>query len=129
MKQFRILLYVILPTEEKIIKKQIKDDMAKLHIKTKETIEKMSDETAIDLIKEKWITPLVRSIGSMPQTVINELIVKLAALNKKYETTFEDVEKQISETEKSLIHQIDQLTGGDFDMKGLAAFKKLLGGE
>ena len=89
----------------------------------------MSDETAIDLIKEKWITPLVRSIGSMPQTVINELIVKLAALNKKYETTFEDVEKQISETEKSLIHQIDQLTGGDFDMKGLAAFKKLLGGE
>lgn len=116
-------------TEEKIIKKQIKDDMAKLHIKTKETIEKMSDETAIDLIKEKWITPLVRSIGSMPQTVINELIVKLAALNKKYETTFEDVEKQISETEKSLIHQIDQLTGGDFDMKGLAAFKKLLGGE
>ena len=50
-------------TEEKSIKKQVKDDTAKLHIKTKKTIEALTDDVARELIKNKWITPLVQNIG------------------------------------------------------------------
>lgn len=116
-------------TEEKSIKKQVKDDTAKLHIKTKETIEALTDDAALELIKNKWITPLVQNIGKLPQTIINDFITKLDDLCRKYESTFSDVEAQIKDTEKSLVELIDQLNGNDFDMKGLAELKMLLGGK
>lgn len=115
--------------EEKAIRKQIKEDSAKLHIKTKETIETLSDEEIITLIKRKWISPLVNNIGRLPQTVISNFIAKLETLCHKYENTFADVEQQIGETKKSLISLLDELTGNDFDMKGIAEFKALLGGK
>ena len=42
--------------------------------------------------------------------------------------TLDDVEKEIVDTEQSLISMLNNLTGSEFDMKGLAEFKKLLGG-
>ena len=57
-----------------------------------------------------------------------ELVAKLEALAKKYETTFAEVEEEIAETEKSLSAMIDDLEGGEFDMLGLGELKKLLGG-
>lgn len=116
-------------TEEKAFKTQVKEDAAKLHIKTKETIESLSDDAVLELLKLKWITPLVESIGSLPQTVLNEFAGKLETLCRKYETTFAEVEQQIAETEQSLIGLLDELCGNEFDMKGLMEFKTLLGGE
>ncbi len=116
-------------SEEKALKKQAKDDAAALHIKTKETIEGLDDATVNDLLKRKWILPLVASIETMPQTVLNDFIAKLEALCKKYDTTFASVEEQIKETELSLIGFIDELTGNEFDMQGLKELKILLGGE
>jgi len=116
-------------TEEKSVKKQVKDDTAKLHNKTKETIEALTDDVARELIKNKWITPLVQNIGKLPQTIINDFVTKLDDLCHKYDNTFSDVETQIKDTEKSLAGLIDQLTGNDFDMKGLAELKTLLGGK
>ncbi len=37
--------------------------------------------------------------------------------------------KEISETQSSLVGMLDQLSGSDFDMRGLAELKKLMGGE
>jgi type I restriction enzyme M protein len=116
-------------TEEKAFKTQVKEDAAKLHIKTKETIESLSDDAVLELLKLKWITPLVESIGSLPQTVLNEFAGKMEPLCRKYETTFAEVEQQIAETEQSLIGLLDELCGNEFDMKGLVEFKTLLGGE
>lgn len=116
-------------TEEKAVKREVKEDAAKLHSKTKETIEALSDDAATELIRQKWISPLVENMEKLPQTVIGDLIAKLETLSHKYESTFADVEQQISETEKSLIGLLDQLTGNEFDQKGLAEFKTLLGGE
>lgn len=64
----------------------------------------------------------------LPVNIVNELISKLEVLSKKYETTFEEVDEEIKETEKSLCTMIDDLVGNDFDMQGLAELKKLLGG-
>ncbi len=54
--------------------------------------------------------------------------IKITALTKKYETTFAEIETQISETEVILSAMIDDFEGSEFDMLGLSEFKKLLGG-
>lgn len=115
--------------EEKALKAEIKKLSAELESKTKETIESLSDEQTFNLLKEKWITPLVKSLMKLPDHMINELVSKIDYLAKKYETTFEQVEKEIAETEQSLCFMIDELCGNEFDMAGLAKLKKMLGGE
>lgn len=117
-----------LASEEKELKSAIKKDAGLLEGKTKETIESLSDEQVIDLLKDKWITPLIQSLMKLPDSIVNELVSKLEALTKKYETTFAEVETQISETEKTLSAMIDDLEGNEFDMLGLSEFKKMLGG-
>lgn len=114
--------------EEKVLKKSVKQKSNALHLKTKETIENLSDEQVYELLKDKWIEPLVDSLNELPNTITAELIKKVEALDKKYETNFEELEKEIRETENSLSSMIDNLEGSEFDMLGLKEFKKLLGG-
>lgn len=116
-------------TEEKALRRKIKTDSAELHLKTKATIEGLSDDDVLELLRKKWITPIVDSIRSLPDAVIADFVGKLEAICKKYEMTFAEVEEEIADTERSLIALLDDLTGSEFDMKGLAEFKKLLGGE
>lgn len=116
-------------TEEKALKKQVKDDSSKLHLLTKKTIEELSDEEAMELIKLKWIAPLVKSIAGLPNAVVSEFVAKLEALCRKYETTFAEVEQQIADTEHALVGLLGTLTGNEFDMRGIAELKSLLGGE
>ena len=117
-----------LNTEEKALKSAIKRESALLEEKTKETIEGLSDQQVTELLKDKWIEPLIQSLMQLPDRIVSELVAKLEALAKKYETTFAEVENQIKETEISLSAMIDDLEGSEFDMLGLAEFKKLLGG-
>ena len=117
-----------LNTEEKALKSAIKTESALLEEKTKDTIEGLSDEQVIELLKEKWIKPLIDNLMQLPDSIVAELVAKLETLAKKYETTFAEVETQIEETEKSLSAMIDDLDGSEFDMLGLAELKKLLGG-
>lgn len=117
-----------LNAEEKTLKSAIKTESALLEEKTKDTIEGLSDEQVIELLKEKWIKPLIDNLMQLPDSIVAELVAKLEVLAKKYETTFAEVETQIEETEKSLSAMIDDLDGSEFDMLGLAELKKLLGG-
>ena len=117
-----------LNTEEKALKSEVKKESALLDEKTKETIESLSDEQVRQLLKEKWIDPLIRNLMQLPDRIVSELVDKLKALEKKYETTFAEVESQIEEVEKELSAMMDDLAAGEFDMLGLHEFKKLLGG-
>ena len=118
-----------LVNEEKSLKRDIKDKTASLQISTKKTIESLSEEDALALLSKKWIEPMVTEISALPLRIVDILTAKLEALAKKYQTTFEDVEKEIADTEASLTVMINQLTGSEFDMQGLLELKKLLGGE
>ena len=120
---------IALNEEEKTLKAAIKNESAALEAKTKETIENLSDEQAIELLTEKWIHPLIQNLMQLPDRIVSELVTKLEMLAKKYETTFAQVEADIRETEKTLSAMIDELEGSEFDMIGLREFKKLLGGE
>lgn len=118
-----------LMTEEKEAKAKAKADAAALHIKTKETIESLSDEQALELLEQKWIVPLTESIERLPNSVIHVLIEKIKVLSEKYAVTYSAVESKIQEAESTLSAFIDELTGNEYDMKGLSEFQALIKGE
>jgi type I restriction enzyme M protein len=114
---------------EKALKAAIKADAAALHLKTKATIEGLTDAQTLELLEQKWIAPLVAAIHRTPDGIIADLVAKVKALVDKYATTYAEVAGQIADTKTSLSALIDGLTGNDFDMKGLSEFQTLLRGE
>ncbi len=112
--------------EEKELKKQVKAETAQLHLKTKATIEALSDAQVFELLELKWISPLVGAINQLPTVLIQMLTTLTQALADKYATTYADVAKEIESTEDALADMIDELTGNAFDMQGLAEFKAFL---
>ncbi len=115
--------------EEKEVKRAVKELSLNLHNHTKEVIESLSDEQAIELLDKKWIEPLVSAILALPKSAIDSFTKKIIVLSEKYTVTLNDIEDSIASTEKELCGMLDNLTGNTFDMKGLAKLKKLLGGE
>lgn len=118
-----------LSNEEKRLKKELKEESTALHMKTKETIETLSDDQVTALLEEKWIAPVVSGLTRLPMRVVDALIKKLNDLDKKYESTFEDIEAELRETEQSLIGLARQLEGNEYDCQGIRELISLLGGE
>lgn len=125
----KLTRYDQLALEEKELKKQIKQETAELHMLTKETIETLSDEMVLELLDKKWIDNFIESINQLPDTIVNNLVSKIQALQSKYATTYFEVEAEIKKTERKLSSMIDELEGNEFDMKGLSELKSLLMGE
>ncbi len=113
---------------EKALKKTIKADTQALHMKTKATIESLTPEQVQMLLEAKWIQPLVENLHTLPTRILAELNQKLKALSQKYTETLPEMERQIDDTETELAAMLDQLTGSEDDLSGLAELKKLLGG-
>lgn len=116
-------------SEEKILKKEIKTLSDQIHLNTKKIIENLDDDQVNELLKIKWINSLISNLNNLPIKNINDLVSLVETLSKKYAKTYAEIDKEINNTGKSLISLIDQLTGNEFDMLGLEAFKTLLGGK
>ena len=125
----RLIKYTELITEEKQLKKDIKTESTELHNKTKDVIESLSDEQAIELLNNKWVSPLIDAIIKLPQYIINDIANKVKTLKEKYDTTLSEVTTEIEENQSTLISLIDELEGDDFDMEGLSELKSLLSGD
>lgn len=121
--------YTSLTTEEKALKKDIKADNEALQMETKKCIETLNDDQVIELLTEKWINTLVDSLNKLPEVIISSFVKSVEHLCKKYETTYGQIEKEIEETEASLIEMIDELEGDTYDMLGLTELKELLDGK
>ncbi len=115
--------------EEKELKVTVKNDFNELQIKTKERIETLNVEEIYLLLEDKWINPIKENIFNIINEVISDFSKKIEKLSKKYEETFEDLEKEIINVERNLSTMIDELTGNEFDMKGLEELKSLLNGD
>jgi type I restriction enzyme M protein len=74
----------------------------------------------------KLIEPLEKQLLSLPDKLFSDFTTKIIELNNKYGETLVDIDKTISESEKSLATLVDNLTGSDADMAGLREFQKLL---
>lgn len=122
----KILAVDELISEEKKLKKEIKEEADKLHLKTKSTIENLTDAEVYELLELKWITPLIQELNKLPSEVINALTSKLQSLAQKYQTTLKDIETEIHQTQTELSAMLDELDANEFDLLGLQAFKELL---
>ena len=126
--ELKLLKVAQLINEEKVLNKEIKKESEELHIKTKTTIESLTDENAYMLLEKKWIEPLVQNIADLPNDVIHTLSDKIKSLSEKYAITFASVEEEIKEAEIELSSLISDLTGNEYDMKGLEELQALLNG-
>lgn len=118
----------VLINKEKELKKQVKELNIELDKKAIAKIENLTEEEQVELLKLKWIAPILVGIENIPGTVISSLTSKVTKLSKKYEETMVDLSDKIESSEKELCAMLDDLTGDKFDIEGLQEFKKLLGG-
>lgn len=118
----------VLINKEKELKKQVKELNIELDKKAIDKIENLTEEEQVELLKLKWIAPILAGIENIPGTVISLLTSKVTKLSKKYEETMVDLSDKIESSEKELCAMLDDLTGDEFDIEGLQEFKKLLGG-
>lgn len=114
--------------KEKELKKQVKELNIELDKKAIAKIENLTEEEQVELLKLKWIAPILVGIENIPGTVISSLTSKVTKLSKKYEETMVDLSDKIESSEKELCAMLDDLIGDEFDIEGLQEFKKLLGG-
>lgn len=115
--------------EEKALKKAVKAAQTALHLKTKTTIEDLTETQVNELLHLKWITPLTTELAAMPSTVINQLTTQVNKLADKYAVTYSQVASEIKTTEQELATMMDELTGNEFDLQGLQELTNLLKGE
>lgn len=115
--------------EEKALKKAVKEAQVALHLKTKTTIEGLTDQQVNELLHLKWIAPLSQELAAMPSVVITQLTSQVQALADKYAVTYSQVANEIKTTEQELADMMGELTGNEFDMQGLNELTKLLKGE
>ncbi|MDR0892554.1 MAG: type I restriction-modification system subunit M [Mediterranea sp.] len=118
-----------LELEAKKLKKEIWEKEAMLHEHTKEMIEALTQEEVVQLLEAKWIEPLVTKLLALPGSIIAQLISHIRTLTEKYATTYESVASEIEETKASLSALMDELTGSEYDIKGIKELQKLLKGE
>jgi type I restriction enzyme M protein len=114
--------------EEKALKKAVKEAQVALHLKTKTTIEGLTDDQVNELLHLKWITPLSQELAAMPSAVITQLTSQVQALADKYAVTYSQVASEIKTTEQELAKMMGELTGNEFDLQGLAELTNLLKG-
>ena len=114
--------------EEKDIKDDIKADSAELHSKTKATIESLDDAEALDLLRQKWFVPLNAAMCRLPENMLAQFSQKLTALCDKYADTYQHISERKQESAAALAQMMDELTGSEFDLQGIAAWQAILRG-
>lgn len=125
----KLLRAQALISKRKIEAKQAKDLAKELHLATKDFIEAVDDDTAMSLVRAKWVDTLTEQFEAVPTSIIGELVAKLEHLADKYAVTFAEVGTQIADTKSELVSMMGQLRGSDFDMAGVRELMALLGGE
>ena len=112
--------------EEKQLSSDVAEMRKELIDKTIETIQTLDNDIAIELLRQKWIQPLINSLQRMPDEVIAQLTERVLRLASKYATTYQDIALRINKAESRLYDLIGQLQGSDADNIGLTEFQKSL---
>lgn len=112
--------------DAKAIRKEITKLTKELEEKTIKKIEDLTDSEINALLEEKWILPLCTSLNEMPSKVVDDFINSLTKMTEKYSETLSSIGNEIKQTQKELFELMDELTGNEFDMKGLENLKEIL---
>lgn len=112
--------------EAKAIRKEITKLTKELEEKTIKKIEGLTDSEINELLEEKWILPLCTSLNEMPGKVVENFISSLTKMTEKYSETLSSIGNEIKQTQIELFELMDELTGNNFDLKGLENLKGIL---
>ena len=114
--------------EEKTLKAELKTLSAELHSKTKAAIEALDDAEALDLLRQKWFVPLNAAMCRLPENMLAQFSQKLTELCDKYADTYQHISERKQESSAALAQMMDELTGSEFDLQGIAAWQAILKG-
>ena len=114
--------------EEKTLKAELKTLSAELHSKTKAAIEALDDAEALDLLRQKWFVPLNAAMCRLPENMLAQFSQKLTALCEKYADTYQHISERKQESATALAQMMNELTGSEFDLQGIAAWQAILKG-
>ncbi len=112
--------------ELKEIDKLLKTKKSELIEKTIIRMSEMTESEIKSLLELKWIVPLCNSLNKMPQKVVDDFTDSLTKMTEKYSETLSSIGNEIKQTQKELFELMDELTGNEFDMKGLENLKGIL---
>ena len=115
--------------EQKKLNKEIKNCNNELEIEAQKEIENLNYDEICHLLNQKWILPIISGIDKLIDNIVANFTKNIESLSNKYSQTLKDIDADIEKTESELSKMIDELTGSEFDMKGLQDFKSLFGGE
>ena len=124
--EYKVQQVSILMAEEKAINEKLKSLYKHLDAETIAKIHDINDGKAIELLRIKWIAPLLASLNRMPSEVTTELADKLKHLVAKYATTYQDIANRVAKAETRLHSLIGELQGSAADNLGLEAFRQTL---
>lgn len=114
--------------EEKTLKAELKTQSAELHSKTKAAIESLDDAEALDLLRQKWFVPLNEAMCKLPENMLAQFSQRLTALCDKYADTYQHISQRKQESAAALAQMMDELTGSEFNLQGIAAWQAILKG-
>ena len=117
-----------LKEKEKTLKTELKTQSAELHSKTKAAIEALDDAEALDLLRQKWFVPLNAAMRRLPENMLAQFSQQLTVLCDKYADTYQHISQRKQESAAALAQMMDELTGSEFDLQGIAAWQAILKG-
>ena len=115
--------------EQKSLNKSIRDNENAVELESVKEIENMQYEDICYLLNKKWIVPITEGIDNLINRTVTQFVKEIEYLVEKYSVTLKDINKDIEQTEKELIELLSDISGSEFDIKGLDDFKSLLKGE
>lgn len=116
-------------SEQKKLNKEIKNQTEELNIEAEKELNNLTIEESLELLSKKWIHPILDGLDKQLEEIISDFCKKIEKLSSKYSQTLKSIDEEISKTEKELSSMIDDLTGSEYDMKGLEEFKSMLKGD
>ena len=126
---YKIRYLYLLGQRISALKKQIKEVKTALDIKAREAIVSLTDEEIKALLREKWLSPIMQNINSIPSAIVSDLTGKVRTIIRKYENPIAALDSEIEQTERALVSLFDDLSGDSFDSAAIAEMIKLLGGD
>ena len=125
----KLIAALRLSDEETNIKRELKQKREELHLKTKEIIEGLSEEEALKIVEQKWISPLINDLCDIANSIIEDAANQIDCLTQKYATTMHDIQAEKNDLRSSLCKMVGKLTATGADKEGLEEFKLILGGQ
>lgn len=117
-----------LSSDEKALKREVKDRTLALEAHTIETIQNLSDEEVLELLELKWITPLCEDILTVPDAIVQTFTTCIMELTAKYAETLHHINTQIADAESALAEMLGDLRGDEYDMAAIRELQQMMMG-